>query len=120
MGVKLESFKRFEKLYKKAEYTGIFCAPEDKRWWRGTIKELIFKYASKPTPSLPWEAGHLIKGVRPSDHAECKACNKKYPEILGYSDAGKSSKLVPLHIRCSKEHPDFPKKIYFEEIRIIK
>lgn len=120
MGVKADSFKRFEHLFDKAKYSGVFCTPDNKRWWRGGVKELIFKNAPEASSSLPWEAGHSIKNVRPSDYSECKACNKSHPEILGYSDSGKNSKLVPLHIRCSKEHPDFPKRIYFEEIRVIK
>ncbi|MDD5208954.1 MAG: hypothetical protein PHV36_06185 [Elusimicrobiales bacterium] len=118
MGVKHESFKKFEALFTTALYKGIFCTPEDKRWWRGAVKSIIFKNAKNAPTAFPWEAGHNIVNVLSADHVKCGYCNERYPEVLGYSDASKSAKLIPLHIKCSKEHPYIVKKIYFEDIRI--
>lgn len=120
IGLKETSFRKVEKLFFNAEYKGIFSNNKDKRWWKIKIKEIVFQKTNNKIYTLPWEAGHELHGIKKNDFSICYSCNKIYPETIGYTDLSQNRCFVPLHIRCSQNNPNDRRKLFFDEIRLMK
>jgi len=120
IGIKEKSFEKAERLFKNAEYTGIFSTNNNRRWWRTLIKEIIYEKTSNRIEKLPWKAGHRINTIFNKDYVSCYKCRKLYPETMGYDDSSSTKMFVPLHFNCSNPIEDYKKLLYFEEIRQMK
>jgi hypothetical protein len=120
LGIKEASFRKVEKLFKSAEYTGIFNTTNNKRWWRSELKKVLYQSIKTKEALLPWQAGHRLPAINSRDHSVCYRCGEKYPETLGFSDDSKKQKIVSLHFRCANSYTIREKILYFEEARLMK
>jgi hypothetical protein len=118
LGIKEDSVEKVHDLLAGAAYTGVFANPDGPRWWRDTVKAIIFDKTGPGVGELPWEAGRRLPGITPKDHSHCYACQQDLPDTVAYLDEV-SDKLEPMHRRCTVPHPRYKKEPFFEEIRMM-
>ncbi|MFH1697481.1 MAG: response regulator [Candidatus Omnitrophota bacterium] len=121
VGVKEDSFTKVERALGEARYSGVFADYDGPRWWGTKIKEIIYKRISSPRPIPTWELGRDLPKLTRRDYSMCCVCKKNNPppETVGYVDV-ESNEAKPMHLRCSVAHPRYQKRLYFDEIRMIK
>lgn len=117
LGLNEDGFRKVESKFRSAKYDGIFCSID--LWWTSKVRNLLYQLTKANSQDLPWIAGRKLPGVSPSDQSKCRRCQKRSPELLGYSDLAENAKLVPLHLACSKPHPRLNAPPHFEEWRVM-
>ena len=118
-GVKFNSFNKIKNYFDKDIYNGIFENDADIRWWKSSVIQTIFLKFSNYKSILPWEVARNFVEISEQDYSICELCGKPFPEIVGYTDLEAKTR-IQLHLSCSIPHPKFEKKLYFEEIRMMK
>jgi len=118
LGVKEESFKKIEELFKGAKYTGIFQDESKERWWKSKLLTILSKHIEGP--ELPWEKGRKLKGLNKKDYSECHASKKGIPETVAYVDETLNSKRYPMRLQDTIVHPGYENMLFFDEIRMMK
>lgn len=118
LGIKETSFHKVEKLFKLAEYKGIFSNPDKPKWWSSRIKKILYQKVKDESLKMTWELGHRLPNVVSRDHVKCYCCEEKYPEIVAFTDTT-YEKAEPMHLRCTYDDPADKKKLYFYERRVM-
>lgn len=119
LGLTPTAFDRIEASFGEAKYTGVFSEAFESLWWPSALRTHLQKRFDKAVPQFPWEAGQLFPGITAKDRSRCYSCKEHSPETLGLIDEGNLTTWVPLHLRCSKAHPRFERRLFFEEIRVM-
>ena len=118
IGVKVSKFEKYYKHLNSALYQGIWSNPNELRWWKSVIYELILKTSDD---FHPWELqrnANLILKVNEEDKSTCYKCGEEWPEIIAQIDES-SSEFKQVHLRCSKRNHLVKAYQYYEEPRII-
>jgi hypothetical protein len=118
LGLNIEGFNKYEKTFNGALYSGIFTDPYNRRWWRNTLKKIIFNKYPSESSNYPWVIGRKLTKNN-SYYSKCQYCKKDYPEIAGFTDETKKYP-AQLHLKCSIPLIKEEKKLFFEETRIMK
>lgn len=116
IGLTESGFEKVDHLFDVAKYKGVFATSSAPRWWPIMVKQIISQKVRSNNISFSWELGHLLPRVKPCDYSKCYVCEKKYPEIIGYTD-DTFKKQYPMHIGCTKPCTNTKKSLYFEEKR---
>ena len=103
-----------------AKYRGIFANDVDPRWWASKILEILYQYQSSPTIEQddPRLLGRAYLGVPLEKYSKCAISNKDLPDSVAYTDTT-NKKRMQVCLQYTKEHPEFQKLLFFEDIRII-
>ncbi|MFT3793661.1 hypothetical protein [Flavobacterium sp.] len=118
IGIKESSFHKVEHLFADAEYTGIFSNENERRWWKSDA--LIALYENSDLQGLPWERGRGLKDITQEDFSVCHATGESFPETVAFVDSDPNAAAVPIKIRESDLHPDFPSLLFFEDLRLMR
>lgn len=118
LGINVESFYKIENSFKDAEYTGIFCNRNEKRWWKSTALHIL--YENSKLPGLPWERGRGLNNLAEADFSKSYATEKPFPETVAFVDSSPDAIQVPIKLRESDLHPDFESLLYFEDLRLMR
>ena len=121
LGLNEEGFGKVEKIFRKARYEGIFACDMRERWWASKVKEILSKKCPSEQPSLPWESGRRLPGIKKNHFSRCYSSKKDSPapETVAYLDEAPSSAQKPMRLRFTVRHPRFPVLPFFEEIRMM-
>ena len=120
LGVKLKNVKEFLASVEDARYQGIFENTDAPRWWRDRIYSRCFKDEIDPTTSIQNAACQVLK-IEDGKRGVCASCKELWPEALGFSDESQTEvkDLVPLHLRCSRVHPNTRTIPNYEPVRVM-
>lgn len=116
LGLNEKGFEKVLHLFKNAGYNGIFADESNPKWWKSSLKEIVYNKVKLKSYEPTWILGELLKDIDKNDLSKCYSCGKAFPETVGFTD-NTAKKAVPLHFDCSEPHPNFEQMLYFEEIR---
>jgi hypothetical protein len=118
IGVNKKNFKEYEEKIEMTKYDGIWSNPNDKRWWKSKIYELI---SSKEVELHPWyfqEACNQVLEIKKDHISKCYKCQENWPEIMALTDYSDPS-YEQVHLRCSQHNHRKYSYPYYEEPRIM-
>ncbi len=122
IGVKSEAIDRYLEHFDKAKYSGIFNDPDNPRWWKARLYQIIYgKCKDKITASRnPQDVGNEVLKVKKKDRSICYVCKEKWPETIAYVDESDIASAEQMHLRCTLAHPLYRYEPMFEEIRMMR
>lgn len=85
-GVKQNAIDKYLKYFNGAEYAGVFNDPDDPRWWKAKLYQMLYTRCEDENASYRSTqdvANELLK-VTDDDRSKCRVCRQKWPEILAY------------------------------------
>ena len=119
LGVREDSFNKIEKYFTDALYNGIYVNEIQKRWWQSKLKDILFTKFTDSDEFITLRLADKFDEIEKSDFSICKVCKERYPETVAYTDE-ELGKRVQVHLKCSIPSKKAQKKLFFEEIRVIK
>jgi len=120
LGVKETSFKKIQKHFIAAKYSGIFADDRNERWWQSQLRSIIATLVADKEETSPWMLGRSLPSIKKRDYSLCYACNKELPETVAYIDDTPTSSRAPMHLRCTVAHPKYENSLFYDEIRMMK
>ncbi len=119
VGAKESSFLKVKDKLESAQYTGIFANDVHVRWWVSKVLEILYKSELATETDNPSLLGRAYLNVPPQGHSRCAISDSDLPDTVAFTDAT-NQRRVQVCLRYTEAHPDFPKLLSFEDIRIIK
>lgn len=118
LGINEVGFKKVDNKFKRARYTGIFARPDEPRWWSSRLSDLLYKECRPQSGELSWQTGRRLGGISARQLSRCYYCDEEYPETVALLDE-ESEERHPMHLKCTKLHPEYKRELYFEDIRMM-
>ena len=121
-GVKREAVKKYLKHFKSAKYEGVFNDPDDQRWWKAKLYEVIYRKCKDENASYraSQDVANQVLRVKKQDRSKCYVCHKKWPETVAYVDESEGASTKQMHLGCTIAHPLYRYEPMFEEMRLMK
>ena len=121
-GVKKEAIRKYMKNFESARYSGVFNDPDDPRWWKSKLYEVIYRKCGDQNAAyrISQDVANEVLHVKKGDISKCYVCKEEWPETIAYVDRSKTASVKQMHLRCTVAHPDYPYESMFEEIRIME
>jgi len=108
------------KLLASSKYSGVFARESNRRWWKLSIAECVFK--SAVTKKLPlgnvWQLAPQVFSYSEKEKARCAICKDYYPETVAY-DPDDPTVRKPVHRHCSTINRNHNPAKHFEQFRIL-
>ncbi len=120
-GVKKEAVKKYLKRFETAKYDGVFNDPNDPRWWKAKLYEVIYGNCKDENAAYraSQDVANEVLRVKKQDRSKCYVCGEEWPETVGYLDKSESTSTKQMHLRCTIAHPLYRYEPMFEEIRMM-
>jgi hypothetical protein len=121
-GVKVEAIDKYLKYFDGAKYDGIFNNPNDLRWWKAKLYQVIYSKSKDENAASrsPQDVGNEVLKVKEKERSTCYVCKEKWPDTIAYVDESDGASAEQMHLRCTVAHPDYPYEPMFEEIRVMR
>jgi hypothetical protein len=122
IGVKREAISKYLRYFDEAKYTGIFSDPDNPRWWKATLYQVIYNKCKNENASSrsSQDVGNEVLKIKESDRSTCYVCKGKWPETIAYTYVSATANLEQMHLRCTLAHPLYQYEPMYEEIRMMR
>lgn len=119
VGARESSFLRAQGKMKPARYKGIFANDVEPRWWASRILETVHKNSPQGKQDDPRLLGRAYLEIPKQGYSKCEISQKDLPDTVAFSDVTNKERRQ-VRLEFTKEHPGFPKLLFFEEMRVIR
>jgi endo-alpha-1,4-polygalactosaminidase (GH114 family) len=120
-GVQIDRVHKYLHHFEEAKYDGIFKDPENPRWWKAKLYEMIYRKCKDKNASFQrtqYVANKVLK-VKQKDESKCYVCKGKWPETVAYVDETDTGSKKQMHLKCTVAHPSYTYEPMFEETRMM-
>ena len=121
IGVKNEVVDSYLPRLTSALYRGVFVDPDQPRWWKAEVQEIILKECDiKEVASSSFQhIANKVLDVKTDDVSTCYACKANWPEIYAFVDETPGASRHQMHLRCTLAHSLYSYEPMFEEVRVM-
>jgi len=119
VGAKESSFLKAQEKMKPAMYGGIFANEVEPRWWASKMLEILYKNSPDGEQDDPRLLGRAYLEIPKQGYSKCKISRNDLPDTVAFTDTT-NTKRMQVCLKFTKEHPEFQKLLFFEEMRIIR
>ena len=121
VGVRRRAIKKYLKYFKGTGYDGVFNNPNDQRWWKSRLYEVIYSKCEDENAAYraSQDVANEVLCVKKEDRSKCYVCGKDWPETVAYVDESENAGTEQMHLGCTVAHTLYPYEPMFEEIRVM-
>ncbi len=112
-------FNQVQEKLKPAKYKGIFANDVYPRWWVSRILKMLYKTELADKENDPRLLGRHYLEIPAQEYSKCEISGDDLPDVVAYTDITNKGRMQ-VCLQHTKEHPGFQKRLFFEEIRMIK
>jgi hypothetical protein len=121
-GIRKDATDKYLKHFTSALYNGVFDDPDNPRWWKAKLYQLIYAKCQErdAPPRVIQDAATRMLHVREKDQSTCYSCKQKWPDTIAYVDGSDTATREQMHLRCTVAHPLYSYEAMFEEMRVMR